>query len=105
MTDASWPTEAMATVAVDAAARNFYETNVTVPEGGSKPSFDDLPATAKLQFRQAVLPIVWAALSALPDPRRVAWFEGYHFWYNNDLPPEHRDYGEGNPYPSGGTDD
>lgn len=27
-----------------------------------------------------------------------AWDEGYRFWYDNDRPPEHRDYGKGNPY-------
>lgn len=30
--------------------------------------------------------------------RREAWQEGYEFWYENDRPPEHMDYGKGNPY-------
>lgn len=78
----AWPTEAAATQAVEAAAKAAYDADVkqrreVFPPGVEFTEWDDLEPTAKLAVREAVLPLVWAALSALPDPRRAAWFAGY----------------------------
>lgn len=85
------PTEHEGTVAVDAAARRLYD-RVPGPCGhgedcagdgpdcwedkAAKPVFDDLPLLARNELREHVLPVVWAALQALPDRRRTAWAEG-----------------------------
>jgi hypothetical protein len=73
----SWPTEDAATGAVDAAARDAWTRfAATKSWDGNPPGFDDLDATVQLQFREVVLPAVWAALTALPDPRYAAWEQG-----------------------------
>lgn len=59
-------TEHQATVAVDAAARRNYDLQADGLDGA--PPFDDLHRTVQLELRELVLPIVWAALEALPDP-------------------------------------
>lgn len=95
-----WPTEDAATKAVDAAARRAWEVDVAkrrtvFPPGMKFPDFDDLEPTQKLEIRNAVLPLVWAALTALPDPRYAAFEQGAEAgqaWGAN--------YAE-NPYPSG----
>ena len=70
-----WPTEDAATKAVDAAARKLRELHKkTMPP--SAPDFDDMPPTVQLEYREMVLPLVWAALASLPDPRYAAWAEG-----------------------------
>lgn len=72
-----WPTEEAATRAVDAAARDAWTRFADSKDwGGEAPGFDDLDATVQLQFRNVVLPAVWAALTALPDPRYAAFEEG-----------------------------
>lgn len=94
----AWPREADATVAVEAAARKTYEDGMAAraevyPEGTQFTPWDDLGPVGKLEVRNAVLPIVWAALAALPDPRHEAWAEGFNCDYEGDgWPP--------NPYPS-----
>lgn len=70
----AWPTEDLATAAVDKAARKFFEDRYPEPR---MRQYDDLMPSQKLALRQSVLPIVWAALTDLPDPRYAAWTEGY----------------------------
>jgi len=74
--DTSWPTEDLATKAVDAAAKHYYERAVA-NYADQVPSWDDLPPVDKRNLKEAVLGIVWAALTDLPDPRYAAWTEGY----------------------------
>lgn len=69
-----WPTEAMATAALDAAAKKVYEIN----NPNALATWDEAPIEVKNVVRQALLSVVWAALAALPDPRRGAWFAGKH---------------------------
>jgi hypothetical protein len=69
-----WPTEEAATAAVDAVARKVYEQQF--PPGSQFPTFDELPANDKVTVRNSVLPLVWTALEALPDPRYAAWEQG-----------------------------
>lgn len=83
MSDKAWPRESDATVAVDAAARKLYDDMVAEHhklsnEGPFFPHWDLLEPTTKLGYRQQVLTVVWAALSALPDPRHTAWLEGLY---------------------------
>jgi len=84
-----------ATLAVEAAAKADYEA---IAEPGSMP-WEDVPPTIKLALRKRVLPLVWAALGALPDQRRTAWAEGYdkawHNWTGTHDPGDHA-----NPYPA-----
>lgn len=96
----AWPTEDAATKAVDAAAKASYDEAVKLrashlPSGADelKP-WEDLHPMVQLEFRRAVLGPVWAALKALPDPRHVAWAQGYLRADNGG------DFDE-NPYPSG----
>jgi hypothetical protein len=76
--------EQEATAAVTAAARKLFEDqaavllDVPVEELPPTARFDARPPLEQNHYRETVLPIVWAALEALPDPRRGAWFEGYH---------------------------
>lgn len=77
--------EAEATVAVEAAAKKVYEANAegynaTMARAGlpGQPSWEDSNPLTKNQYREAVLPIVWAALEALPDRSRGLWLEGYY---------------------------
>ena len=102
----SWPTEEAATKAVNAAAREVYE-RLRQARMGDAPTWDVLDAPTKLPFREAVLPTVWAALTALPDPRYAAWEEGYAGGISDaafecegyGTPPT--PYPHENPYPSG----
>jgi len=100
----AWPLESDATVAVAAAARKLFdigraEIQATLrPDASSSLStWEEIGPVGQLQFREAVLPTVWAALEALPDPRRSAWTEG-HVAGRED---ERLDYEEPteNPYP------
>lgn len=98
MSAEAWPTEVAATAAVEAAARKTYEDGIAAraqvyPDGVELTSWDDLHAVGKLEVRNAVLPIVWAALAALPDPRYAVFEEGYAAGRTHST--------EGNPYPSG----
>lgn len=76
-------TEHQMTVAVDAAARSAYDADVArrrevFPPGVHFHSWEEQPdPMVKYQFRDGVLPIVMAALNALPDPRHDAWDLGY----------------------------
>jgi len=65
------PTEHEGTVALDAAARLYLETQVP----GEK--WDNLDAVQRQAVKQMLLPMVWAALEALPDRRHSAWAEGF----------------------------
>lgn len=51
------------TPAVDAGARALYEAQTK----GEGPSWDQVPAVAKLAVREAVLPVVQAASTALTE--------------------------------------
>jgi len=87
-----------ATLAVEAAARKMFED--------AKPStflarWEDLHPTAQLEFRQAVLPVVWAALGALPDQRHAAWAEGFMMGHPNSTHPDDlHTLASENPYPA-----
>lgn len=70
---ADWPREGDATVALEAAARKVYESS----RQPSDPAWRDLLPGSQNAIKSSLLPIVWAALDALPDPRRGAWLEGY----------------------------
>lgn len=71
-----WPTEYAATVAVHAAATKAWDqAKESLPSSLQVP-FDDLPKVKQNEVKSAVLPTVWAALGALPDPRYYAWEEG-----------------------------
>lgn len=97
----AWPTEAAATAAVDAAARKHWETfkagleKQRADERLVLPPFDELHPVQQLAQREAVLPLVWEALKALPDPRHAAWAEGFTSGASTMAP-----FLE-NPYPSG----
>jgi hypothetical protein len=100
-----WPTEDAATKAVDAAARKVWELNRgALTRSLSSLDFDDLPVERQLEIRNSVLTVVWAALEALPDPRYVAWAQGFAGGYSDGGfdasgfgPYSHHE----NPYPSG----
>lgn len=101
----AWPTEDLATKAVDAAARDAFE-RFKEADGGITLDWDDLDAVTKLRFRESVLPIVWAALTSLPDPRYAAWEEGKIAGADDAMYEErgvgpYPDYPHENPYPSG----
>ena len=107
----AWPRESDATVAVEAAARKIYEISVAnhreiAPTGTQFAEYDDLDPMLKLSYREAALPAVWAALSALPDPRHGAWEEGYAAGSSDGAfeaagSGEDVVYPHENPYPSG----
>lgn len=95
----TWPTEAAATAAVDAAAAAAHKLGrdallETLPPSTAArlPKWEDELPPVKMQWRQRVLPIVWAALEALPDPRHTAWLEGLYCGLR-------RGYEDDNPYP------
>lgn len=103
-----WPTEEAATVAVDAAARHSYEAGRAkalesleraAQTGASIPEWDALHPVAKQAVKNEVLPVVWAALQALPDPRYAVYEEGYADGYG--VHPGDQSHPNGNPYPSG----
>ena len=108
----AWPTEDAATKAVDAAARvqweNIRQAYAMDPHPQFLPEFDLLPAAKRLEVRQTVLPTIWEALKALPDPRYAAWAEGYAagssdtaFESEGSGNPPGLVYPHENPYPSG----
>jgi hypothetical protein len=84
------------TPAVEAAARAAYEAQLAeTAEQTQIPieryaGWDAIGPVAQLGWRQIVLPIVTAAIDAVPDPRYAVWVEG-HLAPNNAV----------NPYPSG----
>lgn len=106
MTAEQWPTSGSATAALKAAAVKAYEASVrgqardaalitNVPyEEPEIPPYDGLPERVRRSLEEELLPIVWAALAALPDPRYAAWEAGYIAADNG------RDESI-NPYPSG----
>lgn len=71
----SAPSEAEATIAVDAAARKAWEDyrQEKRAHGGGyvPPPFDELDKPAQRNLREQVLPIVWAALEAIARPRDI----------------------------------
>ena len=98
----AWPTEHLATRAVDAAARKAFERYRASAEATKDLDWEDLAPTTHLRFREVVLPVAWAALTSLPDPRYAAWLEGHaagladsNRWYDGIL-----DQDAVNPYPA-----
>lgn len=94
-----WPTEDAATKAVDAAARAYYDEQIKArrevfPPSAVFPTFDELEPEVRLGLREGVLPLVWAAVAALPDPRYATWTEGVIAGGNGLDTTD-------NPYPSG----
>lgn len=67
------PSEAEATIAVDAAARKAWDLQREAlrDQGYATPEFDALAPTEQLRVREQVLPLVWAALEATTRPRHV----------------------------------
>ena len=73
----AWPRESDATVALHAAAAKAWDLNRgALPPSMSEVAFDELPKVTQHEIKNSVLAVVWAALAALPDPRREAWAEG-----------------------------
>lgn len=73
------PTEHEATVAVEAAARVAWDRQRAEAERAGVPTlgdWEDIGALNQNYYREVVLPLVWAALEALPDRRAAAWDEG-----------------------------
>lgn len=88
-----------ATIAVEAAARKVWETNsegynATMERAGLPPAlaWDDpnMNPLTKNEYRNAVLPIVWATLEALPDHRRDIWLAGYDAGSTSSGPLRHQ---------------
>ena len=106
MSDQAWPTEDMGTKAVEAAARTYYERSVA-NYADQVPTWDQLSMVDRRNLKDVVLPIVWAALTALPDPRYAAFEEGRAAGSSDTAfecegsgtPPS--SYPHENPYPSG----
>lgn len=84
--------EHAATLAVDAAARYVYTRSVA-NYAAQVPPYEELDATRKLEVRESVLGIIWAALGALPDQRHTAWLEGLYCGLRQG-------YEDDNPYPA-----
>lgn len=62
------PTEHEYTAATHAAAKVVWDTNArNAPEGAVPPWDDALPMAIKRPYLEAVLPVVDAAISAIPD--------------------------------------
>jgi hypothetical protein len=86
------PTEHEATVAVEAAARAAFRVQLAETAEQTQISierysdWDDIGPVAQLGWRQQVLPLVWAALEAIPDRRHEAWLLG-HLAPNNAVNP------------------
>lgn len=61
------PSEAEATIAVDAAARKAWDLQREAlrDQGYATPEFDALAPAERLRVREQVLPLVWAALESL----------------------------------------
>lgn len=73
-----------ATLAVDAAAQAVFAASrkavfdTLPPETAARlADWDGIGPVQQLEWRQQVLPLVWAALGALPDQRHTAWLEGH----------------------------
>ena len=99
----NWPRESDATVAVEAAAKRAYD-DWRASHNAHTPEWEDLGPVHQLRFREGVLPLVWAALEALPDPRREAWEEGRQAVYdieNDGWAPLNPERVPRNPYRSG----
>lgn len=100
----AWPTEEAATKAVDAAARRVHQDwadEILEKLGATVQPFDEMPPAEQLPFRESVLPVVWAALTALPDPRYAAYEHGFADGEQHER--WRRDGGSkpaNNPYPS-----
>lgn len=112
MSAEAWPTEAAATAAVEAVARKAYEDQrrATVEETRIAielfPDWDHIGPVVQLQWRERVLPLVWATIAALPDPRFATWTEGYAAGRSDGIYEEvgfgpNPSYPHENPYPSG----
>lgn len=65
------------TKACRAGAQAIYEQNV-VRQGDpmGAPPFDELPTEVQNALIDAAIPIVWAAINALPDGRWEIWQQG-----------------------------
>lgn len=91
------------TKACRAGAVAIYEQNVVrsrYPVTGDLmevPPFDELPREVQNALVDAAIPIVWAALNAVPDGRWTVWQQGYDAGFRNgaDLDLVERE----NPYP------
>lgn len=73
------------TKAVEAAAQRAFEISreevsaILPPNTAARlPQWDEVRPVEKLQWRQRVLPLVQAAIDALPDRERGLWLEGYY---------------------------
>lgn len=94
-------------VAVKAGAAAMYaqQRKALIHKAGADPEgwpedFADLDPETRNRIVDVAIPIVWAALTALPDPRYAAWEEGlasadYDFEKGAIVPTTE------NPYPSG----
>ena len=80
----AWPTEAMSTAAVEAAAKSHYENMLKAHPGAEWLVWEDVHPVEKRNFKESILPLIWAALQALPDPRAAAWDEGFNNDYEGD---------------------
>lgn len=108
----AWPTEAAATAAVDAVARKaFDDARQATAEATRIPiekyaDWEHCGPVVQLQWRERVLPLVWATIAALPDPRHAAWAEGNAAGRSDGIYEEvgfgpNPSYPHENPYPSG----
>lgn len=86
------PSEHEGTVAVDAAARKAWAGQPY----SEKTSFDELDVLQQNRFREAVLPLVWAALEALPDRSKAALIEAAQDYreHVHDEHPDPADWGD-----------
>lgn len=73
------------TKAVEAAAQRCFElsreeiSSILPPKTAARlPQWDEVRPVEKLQWRQKVLPLVEAALNALPNRDRGLWLEGFY---------------------------
>lgn len=87
------PTEHEGTVALEAAARTSWELRRAASEHGA-PSWDDLDVAARHAYLNAHLPLVWAALEALPDRSPAALVEAARD-YREHVHDEHPDITQG----------
>lgn len=69
------PTEHEYTAATHAAAKVVWQANASNAPEGAVADWDDVPLPVKRPYLEAVLPIVDAAISAIPDRRSDAWPE------------------------------
>lgn len=73
------PTEHEATIALDAATRVHWRRQqaLSAAAGHQYPDFDDLERGDQNAVLSELLPMVWAALEAIPDRRHHAWAVGH----------------------------